>query len=384
VASATPKRASIASGAGAGAKAMEAVLASVAKHVAGLSFFQGVAEVKASGSRGLLRGAQTPQARQEKVVTLLDREGKRLQSSVLSHVAAHAAADPFAKVKGLIQQLIERLLQEATDEATKKGFCDQQIGQAIQDRDSKIRDVNKLDAAIQVLGAKKSSLQESIGNLADDLVKLRSDLNTTTVQRAEEKEGNLRTIKEAKEGVVAVQQAIDILSVFYKKASMAAVQTRASPVDEDTAGAGFTGSYGGKGQTAHGIIGMLEVIKADFDRTARKTKESEELAREEFVEFEQTSKADISGKDTKMTLDKEELEATKTAIERKTADLQTAQTLVDGALKTLEDLKPTCMDTAMSYAERVQKRDEEIAALKQAVCLLDPEGAESDCPATSL
>jgi len=300
---------------------------------------------------------------------------------VLSSVAAHVAEDPFAKVKTLIQQLIERLLKEAAQETTKKSFCDQEIGKATQDRDYRLADVTKLDAQIQVLTSKKSALNESVLELADDLIKLRDDLNETTVLRATEKDQNLQTIKQAKEGVVAVQQAIDILSVFYKKASMAAMQMRASPVDEDTTGPGFTGSYAGKSQSAHGIIGMLEVIKADFDRTARQTSAAEEKAHGDFVEFEQTSKADISGKDTKMTLDSEELEATETTITQKLADLKTTQELVDSALKTLEDLKPTCIDTAMTYAERVQKREEEIAALKQAVCLLDPEGTESDCPA---
>merc|ERR1719277_1227930 len=132
-------------------------------------------------------------------------------------------------------------------------------------------------------------------------------------------------------------------------------------------------------QAAHGIIGMLEVIKADFDRTARQIADTEKQAHEEFIEFEQTSKADISGKETKKTLDEEELEATRTAITRKLGDLKTAQDLVDSALKTLEELKPTCIDTAMTYAERVQKREDEIAALKQAVCLLEPDAVESDC-----
>lgn len=378
------------------AKARGEVLARVSQHTAGLSFLQlqqgtpagaagsaHAAAAAAAGGRGLLRGGgQGQPSRQEKAINLLDSEGKRLQSRVLSAVASKAAEDPFAKVKTLIQQLIERLLKEATEEATKKGFCDQEIGKATQDRDYRLSDVKKLDAEIQVLMSKKTELNESVVLLADDLVKLRNDLNESTVLRAQEKQENLAAIAGAKEGVAAVQQAIDILSVFYKKASMAAVQLRASPVDEDTTGAGFKGSYSGKGQAAHGIIGMLEVIKADFDRTARKTKDSEDKAHEEFVEFEQTSKADISGKETKKTLDEEEFEATKTKITQKTDDLETSQGLVDSALKTIEDLKPTCIDTAMSYAERVQKREDEIAALKQAVCLLDPEGVESDCPAS--
>ena len=42
-------------------------------------------------------------------------------------------------------------------------------------------------------------------------------------------------------------------------------------------------------------------------------------------------------------------------------------------------LKPMCIDTGMSYKERVEKREEEIEALKGALCQLDAEGVEPSC-----
>ena len=60
-------------------------------------------------------------------------------------------------------------------------------------------------------------------------------------------------------------------------------------------------------------------------------------------------------------------------------DLQTNQDLVDTALEELEELKPMCIDTGMSYKERVEKREEEIEALKGALCQLDAEGVEPSC-----
>ena len=52
---------------------------------------------------------------------------------------------------------------------------------------------------------------------------------------------------------------------------------------------------------------------------------------------------------------------------------------MDDALRALEALQPTCVDTGMSYQERVDKRNEELAALKKALCILDPEGVEKTC-----
>ena len=42
-------------------------------------------------------------------------------------------------------------------------------------------------------------------------------------------------------------------------------------------------------------------------------------------------------------------------------------TLLDDSMKQLEDLNPQCIDTGMSYDERVAKREEEIEALKTAL-----------------
>jgi len=189
----------------------------------------------------------------------------------------------------------------------------------------------------------------------------------------------LQTIKDASSGLEAVSEAIAVLSAFYKQSAKATVLAQASPVDEDTQGPGFEGAYKGKQRASTGIIGMLEVIKSDFDRTVRQTTDAEAKAHADFVEFDQESRSDTSGKEMKKKLDEEDLATTLTTIEQKMTDMQTAQDLLDAALKVIEGLKPTCIDTGMSYEERVAKREEEIAALKKALCILDPEGVEEQC-----
>lgn len=83
--------------------------------------------------------------------------------------------------------------------------------------------------------------------------------------------------------------------------------------------------------------------------------------------------------ETTVILNTEELKSTENGLSQTTTDLKTAQSLLDAALKTIEDLKPMCIDTGMSFADRKAKREEEIEALKQALCLLDPEKKESEC-----
>merc|ERR1719437_375875 len=87
--------------------------------------------------------------------------------------------------------------------------------------------------------------------------------------------------------------------------------------------------------TSHGIIGMLEVIKTDFERTIMHTTASEVEAHKEFIEFERVSKTDISGKSKKEELDTQDLKTTLATIVEKMSALTTAQGLLDAALKRL-------------------------------------------------
>jgi len=317
------------------------------------------------------------EAKQAQALALLVSEGDRLGSLVLTTLATRSAADPFVKVKGLIQKLIERLIAEATAEATKKGFCDTELGKARKDRDFRREETQDLSTDLETLEAKRDALVEEIKSLTKNIAKESEVLKETLKERKEEKEENLKTLGTAKDGLDAVREALLILKVFYKEAAKSFVQ--ASPVDEDTEGAGFSGNYKGQQSGAHAVFALLETIESDFDRTLRKTESAESEAAREFVEFNQAAQASIASQTTKKELDEQDLKTTRTSLKTKMEDLQTAQKLLDDALKELETLKPTCIDTGMSYKDRVAKREEEMAALKKALCILDANNVEAEC-----
>lgn len=77
-------------------------------------------------------------------------------------------------------------------------------------------------------------------------------------------------------------------------------------------------------------------------------------------------------------MNEEDLAKTQNSIAQKSDELQKNMDLVDSALKETEKLKPLCIDTGMTYAERVAKREEEIGALKKAICQLDGEHVETE------
>jgi len=316
--------------------------------------------------------------KKDKVLALLNKEGNRLGSAILASMAMKVASDPFVKVKELIQKLIERLVAEATSEATKKGFCDLELGKAEKNRNHRWQDVKRLSAELASLEAKQDDLEEELINLAAALKELNAALEEATKLRAEQKAENIQTLKDAKQGLSAVSEALLILKVFYKQSAKNKVLLQASPIEEDDTGA-ESGSYKGKQDSAKAVLGLLEVIVSDFQRTIKTTQAQEDQSSAEFIKFDRVSKADIGGKETKTELDEQDLATTKTTITEKMKNLESNMDLADKAIEELEELKPMCIDTGMSYEERVEKREEEIAALKGAVCILDQEGVEPEC-----
>merc|ERR1719321_469612 len=248
------------------------------------------------------------------------------------------------------------------DEAGHKGFCDTELGKAKTTRDFQLEKTQKLSAELEGLEVKKEKLEEQITVLGGELKDLASSLEKATDMRAKEKEDNSMSLKDAKEGLEAIKKAIGVLKDFYKGAAKAKVLLQVSPIDEDGAPTTGGGAYKGQQDQASGIIGMLEVIKSDFERAIKTTEAAESESQRVFVLFDRGSKTSTSSKDTQKAQAEMDLKHTITRTAEAMADMEDAQKLLDDALKAIEELKPACIDTGMSYKERVAAREKEIEA----------------------
>merc|ERR550537_483313 len=331
---------------------------------------------------------------QERVISSLLEKGKMIGSPALTALALRMSTDPFVKVKKLIQDLIQRLVQEAADEATKKGWCDTEMGKATKTRDQNFDKTVQLNANLMSLEAQKASLEEEISDLTVEIADLNDALTKTTKLRADEKAENEDTISKAEAGLAATKDAYEVLEEFYKKAAKATaelvqkkragrkttlLQTKASPIDEDAPDSDMGGAYKGNQQKAGGILAMLDVIISDFERTLKVTAQDEKQAANEFTAFSKTTTTSIASKESEKLNAESTLKSTENGIVEDMSSLEKHQKMLDDTLKELEDLKPSCVDTGMSYEERVQKRKDEIEALKKALCELDPEKVEDEC-----
>merc|ERR1719335_142499 len=293
----------------------------------------------------------------------------RIQSSsVLSLVSQKVADDPFKKVKKMIKDLIVKLMEEARQEAEHKGWCDTELTTNKQTRDKKTADVATLTAEIEELTAEIAQLTQDISDLQAAVKELDEAMAKATEDRQASKEKNQATIAEAKEAQEAVTQALAVLKDFYAKAGEATALDQQSPGED--APESFDAPYKGNQAGGAGVIDFLEVIMADFQRLQSETETDEGAEQEEYEKFMFESKKDKALKENEIghkTEKKTQQEGAKHAAE---GELKITQEELDAAMAYYEKLKPTCVDSGITYEERVKRREAEIQSLKEALQIL--------------
>merc|ERR1719247_1794608 len=281
-----------------------------------------------------------------KLIAIFKEAGKKFKSPVLSTLAIKVAEDPFVKIKGMIQDMIEKLLEEEADEANHKGWCDEEISKTVKDRDYRLKDIEDLHASLEGLNAREEKLTLEKTELEEQVATLNSDYTNQTKERADEKAENEETVSEAKVGVSAIKQALEILSHFYGEAAQATVEEgliQQPSVEDDAPDAGFDGAYTGAQGSSTGIVGMMEVILGDFERTISDTEELEASQKKEFVDYERETQVSISVKQAALTATSDELTSTTEEIANELKEMRTQQGLFDTKTQEWEELLPGCV-----------------------------------------
>merc|ERR1719160_433417 len=312
-----------------------------------------------------------------------------LKSTILSTllVKIRETPSPFAKVKQMIQDLVSRLEAEAEAEADQKSWCDENMKETTEERDTAQRKIEDLNALHTEKNALVDSLTEDIMKLSQQIADLQKALNEATELREKESAENQLTVEDATAGKAAVENAIDVLNSFYNPGAALLQQAPAAEGHErfsaENAGSdgktvddmapdagGVSGEYGGKTDASKSIITLLEQIQEDFASSITATEAAESAAQGEYDTFKSDTETDISDKGAL----KETAETDKTNAElditQAEADLKAQKELLQAALDELEKLKPVCVDSGMSWEERSARRDQEIEALKEALKIL--------------
>ena len=96
---------------------------------------------------------------------------------------------------------------------------------------------------------------------------------------------------------------------------------------------------------------MLEVIESDFARLEADTKAAEASAQKEYDTFMTDSKVDKSAKSTDIEHKTAKKQDESQALTVKREDLEGTQKELDAALAYFDKLKPSCVDSGVSYED---------------------------------
>jgi len=313
-----------------------------------------------------------------KVLALLKEKSRG--SGALASVALRIkmSEDHFVKVRGLIKDLIAKLKADALAEADQKSICDKGMKKAVSDRDEANGKIEAANGKISTYTANQKLAEAEVAETQQQIAQLKKELLEATELRDDDKADNTKTLGEAKEGIESVKLALGILKDFYEKAMLAQTGKYVPPKSDrdgntvgDLAPEVFDEKYKGSQSESKGIVGILEVILSDFERTQKKTESDEKDSKEAFETLEKETKADIGEKEKKIKKLEGQIADLKSDILDQKAALKDAKELLDGALESLESLQAMCVAGEETWEERKKKREDEVEALKDALDILE-------------
>jgi prefoldin subunit 5 len=345
-------------------KAME-IIGSGAVKGSGEKHLPALLQTKKSALAQLRSSQQSPL--QSRIADFLAERARVTGSSLLAQVSTRVAADPFKKVKKMIKDLISKLTQEATEEAEQKGWCDTEVTTNTQTRNKKTEEVNTLNSEIEDLTATIAQLTQDIADLTSALKQLADTMAKESSERAENKAENEQTISDSKAAQTAVEEAMAVLKDFYAKAAEATAFTQQPAEDAPET---FSKPYTGLLPEGGNVVDFLEVILADFARLESETSTDEAMESEEYKNFMFESEKDQALKQNEMKHKTETKTAKESALHSAQEELKLTQEALDKAVAYYEKLKPTCVDTGISYEERVKRREAEMQSLQEALKIL--------------
>jgi len=325
----------------------------------------------------------------------LEQEADRLHSKDIALLVEKIKADPFAKVRKLISNMIDRLMDEANADAEKEGFCDKEMGKSKVTRTRLQEQMDGLKASIAEGQATIAQLAQEIATLTEEVSEMDAAVKSATESRQEEKAKNVQTIEDATEAAAAVQQAMAVLSEFYKKAQTATafIQEKASvspprmgseewkqlanPAFEGTVDRDhkegmqtFGETYQGMQQEAGGVLALLEVIGSDFVKLKADTESAEAIAAEAHSKFLAECAQNKAVKAKAIEMDTTDKTAAEAKLQQDKADFRLVEDKFLAAERYQQEIEGQCVDKGMTFEERQAARQAEIASLKEALSLL--------------
>merc|ERR1719197_186362 len=232
--------------------------------------------------------------------------------------------------------MIARLTADAEADASQKAYCDKEMSETKAKQEDKEAELAKLTTKIDAAKARSAQLKEEVATLQQELAGLAKMQAEMDQLREEEKAAYEKNRPEMEQGLEGVKLALKILREYYAKEDKA---------HEAAEGAGGT------------VIGLLEVIEADFTKLLAEIITTEETAAAEYEKQTKENEVTKVTKEQDIKYKTKEFTELDKALEQLTADRDGVAKELDALFEYLEKLKDMCVAKVETYEERVKRRE---------------------------
>merc|ERR1719201_3231844 len=206
-------------------------------------------------------------------------------------------------------------------------------------------EITALTTKIDKMSSDSAQLKEEVAILSKELADLAKSQAEMDKIRGEEKAAYETNKAEMEQGIEGVTLALKVLREYY------------------SGGGGAQGAGGG-------IINMLEVIEADFNKGLAELIATEEAAAKEYDKLTKENEIAKTTKEQDVKYKTKEAKSLDEAVAETTADKASSQSELDSVLEYWKSLQEQCIDKVEPYEERKKRREAEIAGLKEALSIL--------------
>jgi len=306
------------------------------------------------------------------IITLVKKLARKHHSAALSQLASRIAAvmrygtgsseEPFAKVKVLITDMISKLEAQAAGEATEKAYCDEEMSKTMAKKEELGAAMNKLTTKIDQAASRSAELKDEVKELQSELAAQATEQAEMDQIRREANADYTKAKEDLSLGLSGVGKALSVLREYYGTAAAALVQQPDMPKTHSKSG--------GAGQS---IIGLLEVCESDFATNLAKEETEEATRLQAYESNTQKNKINKATMESDVKYKTQEHKSLDKTISELSSDRETTSTEQSAVLEYYDQLKGRCIAKPETYEQKKQRREAEVAGLKEALSVLENE-----------
>jgi len=269
--------------------------------------------------------------------------------------------DPFAKVKSMIRGMLHKLEEAQAEDVKHAAWCDSELAKSTKELRLRQADVRKLEDRLEEMDARLDELADGLNVTTQEMSEMRAANQKATLLRQQESGHATKALGEYRDAQRILKSALQVMRKFYEAEDNQ---------EGSTASSGFKANGAGTG-----VIGLLEVALSDYENLEQELSLNEKVAQRDYDSYMASDRT----REAVFQKDLEYKQKSKIRLEgdrmRASSDLKSYQKELDAVESYLKELKSSCTIKGDTYDERKDRREKELANLRNALEFLRSENS---------